>query len=190
MGGFIIWRARSGTSRPTRISIAPATAMSSSTMPAPFASPGVRAAPLSGELHQYRPGDQPHRHPELSTVAAPSPAPMVPRRVRPLILPVAISRWVFRRPSAVRGFVNSPEHAHAYENVPTNLVLAGGNLILGPAFQNSGGITNLTLSGVTLISTNTVTGTFTWNGGTLAGPLTIGSGGLLNITGVSFCRTC
>ena len=43
------------------------------------------------------------------------------------------------------------------QNWPTNLVLASGSLILGPAFQNSGGITNLTLSGVTLASTNRVT---------------------------------
>ena len=53
------------------------------------------------------------------------------------------------------------------QNWPTNLVLAGGSLILGPAFQNSGGITNLTLNGATLISTNTVTGTFNWVSGTV-----------------------
>ena len=69
------------------------------------------------------------------------------------------------------------------QNMPTNLVLAGGSLILGPAFQNSGGITNLTLSGVTLISTNTVTGTLNWASGTVSGPLTIASGGVMNITG-------
>ena len=69
------------------------------------------------------------------------------------------------------------------QNWPTNLVLAGGSLILGPAFQNSGGITNLTLSGVTLASTNRVTGTLNWVSGTVAGPLTIASGGVLNISG-------
>ena len=69
------------------------------------------------------------------------------------------------------------------QNWPTNLVLAGGSLVLGPAFQNSGGITNLTLNGATLISTNTVTGTFNWVSGTVAGPLTVASGGVLNITG-------
>ena len=69
------------------------------------------------------------------------------------------------------------------QNVPTNLVLAGGNLFVGPAFQGGGGITNLTLNGGTLISTNSVAGTFTCNGGIIAGPLTIKSGGLLNITG-------
>src|SRR5579859_3746733 len=68
------------------------------------------------------------------------------------------------------------------QNVPTNLVLASGNLILGPAFQG-GGITNLTLSGATLSSTNTVTGTFIWNSGTINGPLTITNGGVLNISG-------
>jgi hypothetical protein len=69
------------------------------------------------------------------------------------------------------------------QNVPTNLLLAGGNLFVGPAFQGGGGITNLTLNGGTLISTNSVAGTFTCNGGIIAGPLTIKSGGLLNISG-------
>ena len=69
------------------------------------------------------------------------------------------------------------------QNAPTNLVLAGGTLYLGPAFQNAGGITNLTLSGSTLSSTDTVTGTLTWNSGTVNGPLTISNGGLLNING-------
>ena len=69
------------------------------------------------------------------------------------------------------------------QNVPGNLVLAGGNVVLGPGFQNGGGITNLTLSGATLISTNTVTGTFTWVGGTVSGPLTIANGGVMNILG-------
>jgi hypothetical protein len=54
---------------------------------------------------------------------------------------------------------------------------------LGPAFQGSGGITNLTLNAGTLTSTNSVAGTFTLNGGVLAGPLTVKNGGLLNITG-------
>jgi len=62
-------------------------------------------------------------------------------------------------------------------------VLAGGNLFVGPAFQGGGGITNLTLNGGTLISTNSVAGTFTCNGGIIAGLLTIKSGGLLNVTG-------
>ena len=69
------------------------------------------------------------------------------------------------------------------QNAPTNLVLAGGSLLLGPAFQSGGGITNLTLSGSTLSSTNTVTGTLNWASGTLVGPLTVASGGVLNISG-------
>ena len=69
------------------------------------------------------------------------------------------------------------------QNAPANLLLASGNLILGPAFQNSGGITNLTLNGVTLISTNTVTGTLNWAGGIVSGLLTVAGGGVLNITG-------
>ena len=69
------------------------------------------------------------------------------------------------------------------QNVPTNLVLAAGSLILGPAFQGSSGITNLTLSGSTLSSTNTVKGTLNWVSGTITGPLTITNGGVLNISG-------
>ncbi|HKW27808.1 MAG TPA: hypothetical protein VJT54_00605, partial [Verrucomicrobiae bacterium] len=69
------------------------------------------------------------------------------------------------------------------QNVPTNLALASGNVILGPAFQNGGAISNLTLNGVTLVSTNTVTGTLNWAGGTVSGLLTIANGGVLNITG-------
>ncbi|HKW28489.1 MAG TPA: hypothetical protein VJT54_04075, partial [Verrucomicrobiae bacterium] len=64
------------------------------------------------------------------------------------------------------------------QNVPTNLALASGNLILGPAFQGASGITNLTLGGATLISTNTVTGTLNWAGGTVSGLLTIANGGV------------
>jgi hypothetical protein len=69
------------------------------------------------------------------------------------------------------------------QSVPTNLLLAGGSLILGPGFQNHGGITNLTLSGATIISTNSVTGTFTWETGTIAGPMTVAGGGVMNISG-------
>ncbi len=69
------------------------------------------------------------------------------------------------------------------ENVPPKLLLAGGSVVLGPAFQNFGGITNLTLSGSTLIGANTVTGTFLWQAGTITGPITIASGGLMNIAG-------
>jgi hypothetical protein len=66
---------------------------------------------------------------------------------------------------------------------PTNLLLVSGNVILGPAFQSGGAVTNLTLNGATLVSTNRVTGTLNWLSGTISGPLTVASGGLLNITG-------
>jgi hypothetical protein len=70
------------------------------------------------------------------------------------------------------------------ENVPSNLVLAGGSLVLGPAFQNHGAITNLTFSGnCNLTGTNTVTGALICDGGNLAGPTTIESGGVMNIAG-------
>jgi hypothetical protein len=66
-------------------------------------------------------------------------------------------------------------------NVPSGLVLAGGNLVLGPGFQNHGAITNLTVGAMTMVSNNTVTGMLTLGGTTLSGPLTIESGGMLNI---------
>jgi hypothetical protein len=66
----------------------------------------------------------------------------------------------------------------------TNLPLTGGELTLGPGFQG-GAITNLTLSGATLVSTSTVTGAFNWNGGVLAAPLTIATNGLLTMSGAS-----
>ncbi len=69
------------------------------------------------------------------------------------------------------------------QTIAPNLRLAGGNVVLGPAFQDNGAITNLALSGSTLVSTNTVTGTLTGTSGTLAGPLSIASGGVLNING-------
>ncbi|MGA3268671.1 MAG: hypothetical protein ABSE16_17855 [Verrucomicrobiota bacterium] len=67
-------------------------------------------------------------------------------------------------------------------DVITNLPLTGGNLILGPSFQG-GTITNLTLSGAMLLSTNTVTGNFNWSAGMLSAPLTIAPNGLLTLVG-------
>jgi hypothetical protein len=68
-------------------------------------------------------------------------------------------------------------------DVISNLFLSGGTVNLGPTFQG-GTITNFTLSGATLAGTNTVTGTFNWNNGTIAGgPLTIASNGVMNING-------
>ncbi len=66
----------------------------------------------------------------------------------------------------------------------TNLPLAGGTVYLGPAFQG-GVITNLTIAGATLAGTNTVTGTFNWDNGTITGPLTILSNGIMNINGTT-----
>ena len=54
---------------------------------------------------------------------------------------------------------------------------------LGPAFQNAGVITNLTLSGSTLAGTNTLTGTLNWAGGAISGAFTITSTGVLNLSG-------
>jgi len=65
-------------------------------------------------------------------------------------------------------------------NYPPGLVLVGGNLVLGPNFQNHGSITNLTVAGMTLVSNNTVTGTLNLGSVTLYAPLTIESGGILN----------
>ena len=70
-------------------------------------------------------------------------------------------------------------------DVINNLALTGGTVELGPAFQG-GSINNLTIAGSTLSGTNTVTGTFNWNGGIIAGgPLTIASTGVMNINGTS-----
>ncbi len=65
-----------------------------------------------------------------------------------------------------------------------NLPLAGGTVNLGQNFQQSGAITNLTIAGAALVGTNTVTGTFNWNNGTIAGGwLTVASNGVMNING-------
>ncbi len=70
-----------------------------------------------------------------------------------------------------------------FSDVISNLSLSGGTVNLGPAFQG-GTITNLTLSGATLAGTNTVTGTFNWKNGIIAGgPLTVASNGVMNING-------
>jgi choice-of-anchor C domain-containing protein len=67
-------------------------------------------------------------------------------------------------------------------DAPPALQLAGGTVTLGPAFQNAGAITNLTLSGASLQGTNTVTGVFNCASGTLfAGSLTVGPAALMTI---------
>lgn len=66
----------------------------------------------------------------------------------------------------------------------SNLLLAGGTVYLGPAFQG-GTVTNLTTSGATLAGTNTVTGTLNVSNGVIAaGSLTIAPVGVMNIDGV------
>ena len=61
------------------------------------------------------------------------------------------------------------------------LQLTGGNILLGPTFQNAGAINNLTLQGATLTGTNIVTGNLTLAGGYLSGALTINSNATLTL---------
>jgi hypothetical protein len=67
-------------------------------------------------------------------------------------------------------------------NLVPSLQLLGGTLLLGPAFQG-GSITNLVLAGMTLQSTNRVTGTMNWTAGIIAGNLTVASGATLYLGG-------
>lgn len=67
-------------------------------------------------------------------------------------------------------------------DVISNLALVGGTVILGPGFQG-GTITNLTIDGATLAGTNTVTGVFNWNNGTIDGPLTVATNASMWING-------
>ncbi|HEX3716951.1 MAG TPA: DUF642 domain-containing protein [Verrucomicrobiae bacterium] len=69
-------------------------------------------------------------------------------------------------------------------NIIANLQFNGGSLALGSQFEG-GSITNLTISGSTLTGNNRVTGTLTWTGGVMAGPLTVASTGILNIGGTA-----
>jgi hypothetical protein len=63
------------------------------------------------------------------------------------------------------------------------LSLQGGTVTLGPGFQNSGAISNLTLSGSILAGTNTLTGALNWQAGAVSGALTISPTGLLDLSG-------
>jgi len=66
-------------------------------------------------------------------------------------------------------------------NILPGLRLAGGDIILGVAFQQGGAITNLTLDGSRLTGTNRVgSGTLQINSGGMSGLLSIQSGGVLN----------
>ena len=78
-------------------------------------------------------------------------------------------------------------------NVAPQLQLTGGSVTLGPTFQNAGSITNLTLSGATLLGTNTVSGTLNCSSGTVAnGVLTVAANGLLvlGVTNSSIPSSC
>jgi hypothetical protein len=66
-------------------------------------------------------------------------------------------------------------------NILAGLKLVGGDLVIGPLFQQAGAITNLTLEGIRLTGTNRVgTGTLQVNSGGLTDWLTILPGGSLN----------
>src|SRR5208283_2147063 len=58
-----------------------------------------------------------------------------------------------------------------------------GTVVPGPVFQSGGAITNLSLAGSTLSGTNTLTGTLNWAAGGINGQLTVGSTGVLNMSG-------
>ena len=61
------------------------------------------------------------------------------------------------------------------------LPMTGGDVVLGPAFQNNGAITNLTLQGSTLTGAYVVTGLLNVLSGSIAGSLTVASNATLNL---------
>jgi hypothetical protein len=76
------------------------------------------------------------------------------------------------------------------ENIIPNLELTGGTLELGPAFQDGGAITNLTLDGTTLPAGNyQVNGTLIATNSTLEGTITIKAGGVLDTFAASLAAT-
>ena len=66
-------------------------------------------------------------------------------------------------------------------DINPNLQLNGGTVNLPAGFQG-GTITNLTVTGITLSGTNTVTGVLNLNGA-VSGPLVVASGGVVNWSG-------
>ncbi len=70
-------------------------------------------------------------------------------------------------------------------NVPAGLGLDGGTVVLGPAFQSNGAITNLTLNGATLSGSYTVIGSLNWLAGSISGALTIASHATLSLAGTA-----
>ena len=69
--------------------------------------------------------------------------------------------------------------------VISNLVLTGGTLHLGAAFQG-GSITNLALDGITLTNTLPVTGGLAMTNGSVTGAFTVATGGAWSAYGVTF----
>ena len=68
-------------------------------------------------------------------------------------------------------------------DIIANLAMVGGTLVLGPGFQDGGSITNLTLNGPWLSGAYGVSGQLEWVGGTVGGPLTVATNGLLLLSG-------
>jgi len=66
-------------------------------------------------------------------------------------------------------------------DVIPGLVIAGGNLVLGPAFQG-GSITNLSLSGINFTNNLPVTGAFAMTNGTLVTSRILTNSGVLSLT--------
>jgi hypothetical protein len=63
------------------------------------------------------------------------------------------------------------------------LLLAGGIIQIENTFQSAGAITDLTISGATLVGTNEVAGTLTIGDGAVEGELTVRANATLNLTG-------
>ena len=63
------------------------------------------------------------------------------------------------------------------------LSLNGGNVDLGPAFQNAGAIDDLTINGATLVGANEVSGTLTFTDGGINGEMTVRPGGAIVFSG-------
>ncbi len=75
-------------------------------------------------------------------------------------------------------------------DVVPNLALIGGTLELGPAFQQGGAITNLTLEGISLApGANQVNGTLTMTNSTISGAIVVNSGGVLDGSGLTVTAT-
>ncbi len=76
-------------------------------------------------------------------------------------------------------------------NIIPGLLLVGGNVVLGPNFQNAGAITSLTLDGSTLVGSNRVSGTLVVNSGSLINQITVQPAGqlLFNTSANKFLNT-